>query len=843
VKSHGKQPASPRLRLLDVARQDVAYAIRGLRRRPGFTAVIVLTLSLGLGVNAAVFSLVSRLFADAPDAVREPAQVRRLYLAEPQPGGPADVGDRFNYPQITDLRSALGGVVPFTTYLADSVRLGDGDRARFATVHYTDANYWSLLGVTPAIGRPYDDAEARIDVPTPVAVVSDAFWKRELGARRDVVGHSIQLAGRATTIVGVAPPGFAGPDLGAADLWLPLGAMPMPAYGAEREWYQIRGVYRLRALVRIPSADRTRATEERLTSAFRAGSVAAGYRGDTAAAIITGPLAAALGPMTPPQETVISTRLAWLSLVVLLIACANVANLSLARLIDRRREIAVRLALGISRRRLAAQLLTETLLAAALSCVGAVVLGVFGARALRVLLMPQVHRQTTAIQWTVVVAIVIAAILAGIGITLVPASFVSRFAGLDALKAGHRATPGAGRRARGALVMCQTALAAALLVGAGLFLRSLNRVLAVDVGYDVARIIYATPSMLGDRGGEDDSRRGELDNGLREAARRLATTPGVERVALASSGPMAGYYSTVLSVPGLDSMPTLAGDEPAGRDVSPEFWRTVGIAPRRGRVTTEHDVAGQPLVVVVNDAMARVVWPGRDAIGQCLIVGPPSMPCRTVVGIVPGVHQRKVIEPEHMQFYLPLAQASRGGTERQPRAIIVRAAPERVPEVTRAVRRALDDALPNADLRLREMRTALEPQFRPWRLGASLFAALGTLALSVALIGLYGVIAYGVRRRTHELGVRLALGAQRAAVVRMIVAEAVVIVAASVVVGVVAALLGARFVSDLLYETSASDPIVLAAVASLLLGAGVAASSLPAWRASRVDPMVALRAE
>ena len=838
-----KQPGSRRMRLLEIATQDIFYAVRGLRRRPGFTAVIVVTLSLGLGVNTAVFSLVSRLFANAPFGVHEPAQVRRLYLAEPQPGGPAQIGDRFNYPQISDLRSALGDSVAFTTYLADSVRLGNGDRARFATVHYTDANYWPLLGLRPAIGRSYDGTEARIEAPTSVAVVSDAFWKRELGERRDVVGHTIELAGRPTTVIGVAPPGFTGPDVGATDLWLPLGVMPMPAYGAHREWYQIRGVFRLRALVRIPSADRTRATEQRLTSAFRAGSIAAGYRGDTAAVVTTGPLAAALGPMTPSQETLIATRLAWLSLVVLLIACANVANISLARLIDRRREIAVRLALGVSRSRLAAQMLTETLLAAALSCLGALALGLFGARALRALLMPQVHWETTAIQWRVVLAIAVAAVLAGICVTLVPLSFVSRFAGLDALKAGHRATPGTGRRARGALVMCQTALAAALLVGAGLLLRSLGRVLTVDVGYDVARIIYATPTMLGSRGGEDGSRTAELGDGLREAARRLAATPDVERVALASSGPMAGYYSTVLSVPGLDSIPLLAGEEPAGRDVSPEFWRAVGITARRGRVTNDRDVAGQPLVVVVNEAMARVVWPGHDAIGQCLVVGPPSMPCRTVVGIVSAVHQAKVIEPEHMQFYLPLAQATRDGTERPPRAIIVRTAADRVPEAVRAVRRVLDDALPNADLRLRDMRAALEPQFRPWRFGAILFGTLGALALCVALIGLYGVIAYGVRRRTHELGVRLALGAQRPVVVRMIVAEAVVIVAASVVVGVVAALLGARFVSDLLYDTSASDPIVLTAVAVLLLAGGVVASSLPAWRASRVDPMVALRAE
>jgi hypothetical protein len=298
--------------LVDVVAHDLRYAARALRRTPGFATIVVLTLALGLGVNAAVFSFVSHLFADAPPGILEPHQIRRVYVSQNTHAGAVDVRNRFNYPEVADLRAAIGGSVPMTSYLADSALVGDAETGRFVTVGYTDAEYWRVLGVRPAMGRMYASTEARIEVPVFTAVISDAFWHRELGGRADVLGHTIEVAGHRTTVIGVAPPGFAGPDLDRTDVWLPLGAMPMAQYGS-RAWYQIRGVSRLDVLLRVGSQDAMQRVEAQLTSVYRHGSVAAGYARDSSAHVLTGPIAVALGPMTPRREAVIATRLAWIS--------------------------------------------------------------------------------------------------------------------------------------------------------------------------------------------------------------------------------------------------------------------------------------------------------------------------------------------------------------------------------------------------------------------------------------------------------------------------------------------------------------------------------------------------
>jgi predicted permease len=420
---------------------------------------------------------------------------------------------------------------------------------------------------------------------------------------------------------------------------------------------------------------------------------------------------------------------------------------------------------------------------------------------------------------------------------------VPRFAGNEELKSGARTLTNAGRRMRGALVFSQTALAVMLLAAAGLFVQSLRRVLAVDVGYEVDRVVYARPIPLGDRGGEVSSRRLELDRALGETARRMEGVAGVEAVALTRSAPMTGYYTASLRMPNGDSLPQLNGEPPAMHDVSPGFWRVAGIVPRRGRVTTNTDVAGQPLVAVINEAMARAVWPGVDPVGQCLVVFAPGSPCRTIVGVVPTRHETNVVETERMQMYLPIAQATATGTPAGAWMIMVRAAPAHASEVAALLHRTLSAELPNAELGVREMRSAVEPQFRPWRLGAALFTLLGALALAIALIGLYGIVSYGVRRRTHELGVRVALGAQQSDILAMIVGESVKLVAASIAAGLVASFVASRVLASLLYDTTVADPAVMFGVTSLILTSGVVASLIPALRASRVPPASALAVE
>jgi len=829
--------------LADVIAQDLRYAARGLLRAPGFAAIVVLTLALGLGANAAVFSFVSHLFADAPAGILGAREIRRLYVSENVNGRAPDVRNRFNYPEVAQFRAAINGTVPLTTYLTDSALAGDGETGRFVTVSYTDAEYWRLLGVRLAMGRAYDSTEARIETSVFAAVVSDAFWRRELGGRADVLGHTIRLAGHVTRIIGVAPPKFTGPDLDGVDVWLPLGAMPMPQFGAGRSWYQIRGVHRLDVLMRVGAAISLQGLETQLTSAHRHGSVAAGYARDSSALVLTGPVAVALGPMSPRREAIIATRLAWISLIVLLIACANVTNMWTTRMIDRRREIAVRLALGISRQRLAGQILTEVGLLGIVAGAAALLAGLWGAAVLQRTLMPDVHWTGAGLQWRVVFGVAVAACASALFISLAPVLHVRRFAGNEELKSGARTVTNAGRRTRAALVFSQTALAVMLLAAAGLFVQSLRRVLSVDVGYDVDRVLFARPIPLGDRGGEVSSRRFELARALEETARRMESVAGVEAVALTRSAPMTGYYTASLHLANGDSLPQLNGEPPAMHDVSPEFWRVARLAPRRGRVTNTSDAPGQPLVAVVNEAMARAVWPGGDPVGQCIIVFAADSPCRTVVGVVPTTHESKVVEKERMQMYLPLAQATSAGNAAGAWMIIVRVTPDREHAVAAILERSLSAALPNAQLGLREMRSAVEPQFRPWRLGAALFTLLGGLALAIALIGIYGIVSYGVRRRTHELGLRVALGAQRSTILGMIVGEAVRLVSMSIVGGLLAALIASRFVASLLFDTSAADPTVVLVVTALILASGILASLFPALRASRVAPVLALTSE
>ncbi len=831
---------------IDALIHDVRYAVRGLRRAPMFAAVAVTTLSLGLGLNAAIYSLLDRLFVRPPAGVADPASLRRFYLTQTL-GGKTYTRDVFNYPEQVDLRGAAhAGSVATSAYAHDTAAYSAADGAadaRFIAVDYTDAAYWPLLGVHPTIGRTFTDDESRIENAGDVAIVSDAFWQRELGGARGVLGRTIRVGIGRYTIIGVAPRAFTGADLGAVDIWLPLGAMPIDDNGQGSLWYQLRGVPRLHILARAKPSG-SAGLDARLTAALRAGMEAAGTRRPKPPFVSTGPIVEGLGPMTASQETVVATRLAWVSLLVLVVACASVANLMLARLVERRREIAVRLSLGASRGRLATQLVVESLLLGGLALLGALVLGAWTGAALQRTLMPDTHWAggMSVIGWRLAAAIAAAALAGALAVGLTPMLQLRHVAGADALKTGARTTPHAARLRR-ALVILQTALAVVLVSGAALFIQSLRRVQHVDLGYDVDRILFAEPALVSDRGGKDASRNTLLTAGLSDAARRLASTPGIGGVALASHGPMAGYFATDVRIPGRDSTPTLGGSGSGMQEVSSEYWSVVGLRAVEGRLTTDADVAGAPLVIVLNESMARAIWPGKSALGECVKIYGSGSPCRTVVGVVRDVHLLSIVEPPRMQFYVPLAQGSVTGGASRPMAIILRAAPSSASAAEIALSRVLTELLPPANLNLYEMHALLEPQLRPWRLGATLFSVLSALALTIAAVGLYGVVAYGVRSRTRELGIRLALGAPRERVARAVVRDGVGTVAIGVACGTILAAVGVRFVGSLLYDTSLRDPAVLIAVAVALLATAVVASAVPAWRAASVDPAIALRSE
>ena len=826
-------------RVLDVATQDVRYALRGLVRTPGVSAMIVVTLALGLGVSAAVLSLLDRLFVRPPAGVVAPNEVRRLYLTHDW-GTKNAVTDEFNYPQLLDLRSATDPATPIAVYATDTVVVGSDDAPR-RVVGYTDASFWHLLGVHASRGRTFDASEVSFASPADVAVISDSYWRATFGGRDNALGSTVQVAGTRYTIVGIAPAGFAGVDLNAVDLWLPLGAVPVPHF-SERPWYMVRSSPMLQVLVRAARPERLGRAEAAWSAAYRAGSVAAQYTSDSSAVISTGPVLAALGPGKANLQMLISTRLAWVSLLVLLIACTNVANLLVARSHERRREIAIRLAMGISARRLAFQMLVESVLFASIASAAALVAGAWSGAALRRLLLPEVRWGNGLLDPRLAVATAVIAVVVAIAICAGPLIQARKIEMSEALKGSG----GSARSARGrnGFVVAQTAFATVLLCGAALFVQSLRRIATIDLGYDVSAVLTAFPYFTDARGGEDDARIRELSTRLPEVAARLERAPGVTGVALASHGPMRGFMMTSIRIPGgPDSTPTLNDQQPSLTGVSPSYWNVVGLHAVRGRLLNDEDRVGTPPAIVVNQAMAQALWPGRNPLAQCVYPWGKDDSCYDVVGVVSDAHRASIFDKPTMQAFISTNQVSAKGRRVRPWSLVVRTSPDRIGATTTTMRRTFRESLPGVEPNIESLGGIVASEVRPWRLGAMLFSALGALALAVAAVGVYSVLAYSVSRRTREIGVRMALGAHRARVMRLITTEGLRTVVVGVALGVAITLVSAPLVASMLYGTSAHDPAALSTMAGVMLIVAIIASIVPAWRAGRVDPAVAMRAD
>ncbi len=533
----------------------------------------------------------------------------------------------------------------------------------------------------------------------------------------------------------------------------------------------------------------------------------------------------------------IATLLAGVSLISLLRACANVGTLLLARGLRRRKEIAVRLSLGVSRRRLVRLLLVEALVLAFAG--GAIAIGVamWGATALRHLLLPDTHWADGPIDPRIVAFTIVLAVIAGIGASLFPAIQASNPDLVVSLKSGAQEGGHHRSRLRTGMLIVQAALSVVLLAGAGLFVRSLYSVETESIGYDGDRLIFANVSWnheLSDHSADVAARFPEYLAHLREL-------PGVESVAYSFVAPFRGMHFVDFYLPGRDSVPVDGTSVTTTQPVSLEYFRAVGIRVLRGRGFVPSDGPGSPLVIVVSQMVARAFWPGQDALGQCVIIGERNAPCREVVGIVSDVHVHDIIEDEvPLQMYILKAQDATAGNG----VVIVRARPDAIASLfplMRATTKATygDWVLP----RIHAMSEYLDEQLRSWRLGAILFSAAGLLALVVSLVGIYSTISSIFSQRVHEIGVRIALGAVAGNIVRLVLGEGIRVVMIGVVIGVALSLAAGQLVAALLYHTSPRDPAVLAGAALSLLLVAVCACLVPAWRALRVDPASALRTE
>jgi predicted permease len=818
-----------RLEWLEGWRQDLRCSVRSLRRAPGVTLTVVLTLALGLGANAAMFTLLNAVFLRPPAGVRQPANVRRLWTELAFRSG-RQFWSGYDYPQYQAVRDALAGIATTTAYFPPAeVKVGRGSASSHAMRTLAPSDFFALLGIRPALGRFFTPDEDRLGAGQRVVVASYAYWRRALDADPTVIGETIRLGGEPFTLIGVAEPEFTGADLSASDLWVPLATTPN---FRGTPWWTDSGVNGLQILIRLGRGATDAAIDSRAQLALRRPEL---RRGDSLTVTRVGSIIAARGPGKKVQEVQIATRLGGVALVVLMIACANVVSLLLARAVRRRREIAMRLALGISRGRLARLILTESVLLAALAGVGAILAAVWGGLALRALLLPDVHWARSPVDWRVLGGAIAATILAGLAAGIIPAVQSGSTELTDVLKSGAREGHVARSRLRALLVVAQVALSVMLLVGAALFVRSLANVRALGLGFDADRLIYARVTY-----DTPDARRDSLIPArLADAAAKLRAVPGVQSAALTAMRPMYGFSM----LPFFPDADTLAHAKPDGMFwvVSPGYFATTGTRIVAGTDFPNASAAGTPPSVIVNTAMANALWPGESPLGRCVRFDNPDGRCNTVIGVVETARWGRVIEEATPQFYLPLANMPFPGWAA--RAIALRAEPSSAPSIVRAARQVLTSEFPGADPVIEPMATVVEPNYRPWRLGATLFTMFGVLAGVVAALGVYSTVSYSVSQRTHEFGVRIALGAQFGDVMRHVLAEGLRTVVIGVAGGVILSLLAGRLVATLLYGITPRDPVALAVVAAILLGAATIAALVPGWRAARVDPMRALRLE
>ena len=832
----------------DGLRADLRYALRALRREPTFVAGVVATFALAIGTNAAMLGLVSRLMLAPPPGIRDAERVMRVQVVLQSKSGEPQAMTTTSYPTfrgIAGLTRAFSAVAAIRT---DTVSVGRG--ADLEQVPAVDASgqYFATLGASPEVGRFFGPGDDELPTGSAVVVLGNAYWKRRFAGDRAAVGREIVVNGQSFTIIGIAPSGFNGDGLGEVDLYMPLTTSQRTRpFG----WWTNDGMNVVTIVARLANGVAPSVAAEMATSIVRARRTMSADR----------PPSVGLESVVPgassrqSSQSRIALWLSGVSAVVLLIATANVGTLLLLRAARRRRDIAVRIALGAGQGVLARQLLTESVLLALAGAAAGLVLSRWFGDVLRVTLLPNLAPTVGLIDRRVLVVSVVVAVAAGIVSGLAPLAQLRRRSVVLDLRSGE--TGASGRLAlQNILIGVQVALCTVLLVGAGLFVRSLERVQSQDLGFSTAGLLYAELQPQHFVPGP------ERDLIHYAAAERLRGLAQVRRASVVEAFPFGPFHVPPISIPGLGDMPSVGEQLPYMYGATPDFLKMMGVTLRQGRLFTDADGRGAPLVVLVNETMARLVWPGESAIGKCVRAGYGSgplnldagnpaegAPCREVVGIVRDSRARSLRvsgnETRFMQYYVPFAQLP---TMPFPNAAYVNGIFAQVSgDPDRAVsliqRTIQSTSTVPLYAKVRTYQDLIDPQLRSWRLGATLFSVFSALALGIAAVGLFGVVSYLMTQRTREIGVRIALGATQFGLSRMVVGDAVRLVVAGVVAGALAALAGGPFIRDLLFQTSPWEAANLATAVVVLLAVTVAAALWPAWRAGRVDPLVALRSE
>mgnify|MGYP001059968130 CR=1 FL=1 len=822
--------------------QDLRFGARALGRQPAFTFVALFTLAVGIGANSAIFSVVNATLL-RPLPFQEPARLMRVSLVIPsQPGEPGMDDLVWSYPKYRTFRELQQAFESAATYRKEAFNVtGAGDAERVEG-ESAGADYFPLLRIVPEAGRLFTAEEDALPGGQMVALISDGLWTRRFGRDPNVTAKMIELDGRNCRIVGVLPAGFRGLT-GTAEIWIPTTSRGGEEL-SQRWSHSYDLVARLKPGV---TAAQAKSEVERL-----------GPRIDEAhpSPFPSAPWGAKARTLDEAR-TDPALRTSVLILFgavgfVLLIACVNLANLLLARGNARLREIAVRLAVGARRMRLVRQLLTESALLSLLGALAGLALawwGVslilsigpagFGSLGHRLSGLTLIGLSTIRLDGSVMLFTLGVALLTAFLFGVLPAVQASRIDVADALRsAGSRSSSlgVAGFRASGSLLIAgEVALALVLLIGAGLMIRSLERLLSVRTGIDPENLVTLRVSMAWDQ-----YSRQAMGRNLTEIESRLAALPGIESVGMSDCPPVAGGCNrTVIWFRDRPEVPR--GSEPGigVHTVSPGYLSTLRIPLIRGRWFTAADFAGRPKVVVISEMAARRFWPNEDPIGRPIAVGQGGFHDRAeVIGIVGDVRYGTLEEPPFPDVYMSFLQSPKGNA-----TIFLRtrlSAGSIVPAMRREVT-AVDKSLPIFDIK--PMRERIGQTASRMRYSALLLGVFAFIALALASVGIYGVMSYGVAQRTHEIGIRIALGARPVEVVALVVRRGMTLTLAGIIVGLAAALALSRTLSSLLYGIRPTDPATYALLALLLGAVAFLASYLPAQRAAKVDPLEALRAE
>jgi putative ABC transport system permease protein len=798
--------------------QDLRYGARMLSKKPGFTLIAVITLALGIGANTAIFSVVNGVLLRALPFTK-PEQIISVWATDVKRGQnrrPA------SYPNFADWRAQQSVFECMAAYSETSATLTGFDAPEQLHGVNASVDLFPLLGVQPLLGRWFSDQEAQASGATAV-VISEGLWRRRFSADRNmanIIGRAVTLNGQSRVVAGVMPAWFRFP-LDAdytTEFWLPLDP------DRERGWNHLGVVARLKANITMTQAQAEMdVVASRITAQYPDFNTGRGIR-------LTGMQA----DLTRNVRTALLILLASVG-CVLLIACANVANLLLARVAGRQKEIAVRAALGATRWRVIRQLLAESLLLAALGGASGLLLAAWGVAGLVPLIPRDVPLiQVISLDWRVLGVSLSLSLVTGVIFGLAPALQASKSDLTTALKEEGRGLSGGlhCNRTRAAIVIAEVALSFMLLVGAGLLMRSFLRLLEVNPGFNPDRVVtfdFALP-------GAKYTKRDQEAAFYQQLAQRVATLPGVEAAGVVDPLPLSNNNSsTSIFIEGQPPMTPAERPKTQLRFVSPDYLRALGIPLIRGRALTERDHKDAPKVMLINETFARRHFPIEDSLGKRVGIGIGDKLICEIVGVVGDVRHRSLDADAEPECYLSHLQNPTPWM-----SLVVRAASDDQAGIVAALRKEVERMdKEQAISDIRTMKQLLTASVAPRRFNLLMLSLFAGVALLLAAVGIYSVMAFAVTQRTHEIGIRMALGAQSIDVLKLVVAEGVALAASGVAIGLLASFALTRLMKTLLFGVSATDPLTFTSIALLLTVVALLACYIPARRAARVAPMIA----